>query len=58
MRAAPAVLLTLVLLTTFSAEAKTPRPCVVPEPGTALLLGLGMAGLAISGRRKRHVGAR
>ncbi|MDP6978201.1 MAG: PEP-CTERM sorting domain-containing protein, partial [Myxococcota bacterium] len=26
---------------------------VVPEPGTALLLGAGLSGLAIAGRRKR-----
>lgn len=37
---------------TIQAEGATFNLTVVPEPGTALLMGLGLAGLASAGRRK------
>ena len=41
---------------TLGANASTAE--VVPEPGTAALLGIGLAGLALAGRRRVSVGGR
>lgn len=38
---------------TFIAEYALNVPLIAPEPGTASLLGLGLAGLALAGRRRR-----